>query len=543
MFVGELRPYQDAAVDHMVARGSLLMSYDQGTGKTVCAIAAVEELMGEGEVATTLIVALSSLRLQWAEAIATFTDTRKRWVKVKDQHVRVPAEDQCVIIDGAPDKRAKLYEQVHQTQPEYVICSFDSIIDDWRFIKRLDVQCIIIDEATQIKGFKADRSKKIKRLWAPYRFALTGTPVENGKLEEAYSIMQWVDPDVFGRWDLFDKSYIERNKFGMVLRYKNLDLFHEKLSEAMSRKTAADPDVAPYMPRVEFSERRVQMDFSTRRAYKRIAGDLADELAKARSRTTPFDLAAYYSGNPVDENTAKGKIMARMNAAQMLLNHPDLLRKSASDFEKSEKARREGVEKRNWPGSQYAYQVVDAGLLNNLHTAPKMEALLEEARRVLDEAPDHKLIIFSFYREMGEILRRELSEYGSVIFHGQLTPTAKAAAKQRFSQDPSCRLFLASDAGGYGLDLPEASHLINVDFALSAGAQDQRNTRHRRTSSTWGTIYVIDFLVEGTLEERKREQLNHKRRVASAALDGKGAKFGEVEARVETLTAHLQRTA
>jgi SNF2 family DNA or RNA helicase len=546
MFVGELRPYQDAAVDRMVERGSLLMAYDQGTGKTVCAIAASEELMGEGEVTTTLIVALSSLKLQWAEALANFTDLRKRWIKIKDQYIRVPAEDQCVLLDGNPEKRAKLYRQIEETQPEYIIATYDQIIDDWKHIKRLDVQCIIIDEATQIKTFKADRTKKIKRLWAPYRFALTGTPIENGKPEEVFSIMEWVDPDVFGRWDLFDKAYLERAKGGWVVKYKNMDIFHEVLSEAMARKTATDPDVAAYMPKVEFSERIVQLDFPTRRAYRRIAADLSYELDNARTkRRGSFDLAAYYSGSKQpDEKSAQGRIMARMLAAQMLLDHPDLLRKSAKDWEESEKMRQEGVEKTNWPGSKYAYQVVHDGLLDKLTRAPKMEAVLEEIRNILEEDPEHKVVVFCVFRDFGEILRKALPEYRSVAFHGQLTVQAKAASKQEFLKDPACRIFAASDAGGYGLDLPVASHLINVDYAASAGAQDQRNTRHRRTSSEWPVIYVTDLLVEGTLEERKRDQLGLKRRVASAALDRKGAgKGGEIENDVESLTNHLARTA
>lgn len=546
MFVGELRPYQDEAVDRMVERGSLLLAYEQGMGKTVVAIAAAEELMGEGEVTTTLIVVLSSLKLQWAQALANFTDVRKRWIKIKDQFLRVPAEDQCVMLDGGPEKRAKLYRQIQETQPEYIIATYDNVIDDWQQIRQLDVECIIVDEATQIKGFKAERSKKLKKMWAPHRYALTGTPIENGKPEEVFSILEWVDPDVFGPWNAFDSMYIERNHFGGVLRYKNMYQFHEVLSSAMSRKTAQDPDVKAYMPTVKFSEVSVEMDFPTRRAYRRIAEDLSEEIALAKFKARgSFDLAAYYSGHKQpDEMSAQGRIMARMLAAQMLLDHPDLLRKSARDFEESEKARQEGAVKASWPGSQYAYEAVDAGYLDGLHTTPKIDAVVQEIQDILEASPDHKVIVFSFFRDMGQLLQEALPEHGSVVFHGQMTPTAKAAAKQRFAQSRACRLFLASDAGGYGLDLPEASHLINVDYAMSAGAQDQRNTRHRRTSSAWKTIHVIDFLVEGSLEERKKQQLGLKRRVASAALDRKGAnRRGEIENDVESLGKHLSRLA
>jgi SNF2 family DNA or RNA helicase len=450
-----------------------------------------------------------------------------------------------VLLDGGPEKRAELYRQIQESQPEYIIATYDQVIDDWPQIRRMDVQCIVIDEATQIKSFKADRSKKIKRLWAPYRFALSGTPIENGKPEEVYSIMEWVDPDVLGRWDLFDATYIERNQFGGVLRYKHMHAFHERLSTAMARKTVSDPDVAAYMPRVEFSEVRVRMDLATRRAYRAIADDLSQELTAAGMSRRTFDLAAYYSGtNGPDENSAQGRIMARMLAAQMLLNHPELLRKSSTDWEVSEAARQRGAEKSSWPGSQYAHQVVSCGLLDRVDTTPKLDAVVREVRSILDADPAHKVIVFSFFRDMGEILEKVLPEYGAVRFHGMLTQKAKAAAKQQFATDPSCRIFLASDAGGYGLDLPEASHLINIDYAASAGAQDQRNTRHRRTSSAWPVVHVLDVLVEDTIEVRKRAQLALKRRVAGAALDRKGAdRRGEIQQSVESLSAHLARTA
>jgi SNF2 family DNA or RNA helicase len=544
MFVGELRPYQDSAVDDMVRRGSMLLAYDQGTGKTVVSIAAVEDLMGEGEVTTTLIVVLSSLKLQWAQSIAEFADVRKRWKKVKNRHIRIPAEDQCVLINGDPERRARQYEQIQETQPEYVIATYDNVIDDWQYIRSLDVQCIILDEATQIKSFKAQRSKKIKRLWAPYRFALTGTPIENGKPEEIFSIMQWVDPTVFGRWDAFEERYIVRNEYGMVQRYKNMNTFHEKLTDAMARKTVTDADVAAFMPTTEHQQRTVTMDFQTRRAYRRIADDLTAELRQTGIRGK-LDLAAYYSGHrQPDENSAQGRIMARMLAAQMLLDHPDLLRRSAQDWQESEKLRQEGAERANWPGSKYAYEAVEAGVLEKVKRTPKLNAVVEEIQAILAEDPDHKIIVFSFFRGMGVLVQAALPRVESVLFHGQMTGNARAAAKDCFACDPAVRLFIASDAGGYGLDLPEASHLLNIDFAHSAGAQDQRNSRHRRTSSRWPTIHVTDFLVEDTLEERKLAQLNLKRRVASAALDRHGATAeGEIEVDVESLTAHLARTS
>src|SRR5271170_5967234 len=107
--------------------------------------------------------------------------------------------------------------------------------------------------------------------------------------------MQWVDPSVLGPADFFEKTYIERDAMGQVVRYMNLPLFNRKMNEAMSRRNREDPDVAPYLPDVDIDEWYVPMDKAMRPAYRRIAGDLLAELEKIRG--TAFDVRAFYEGH------------------------------------------------------------------------------------------------------------------------------------------------------------------------------------------------------------------------------------------------------
>jgi superfamily II DNA/RNA helicase len=100
--------------------------------------------------------------------------------------------------------------------------------------------------------------------------------------------------------------------------------------------------------------------------------------------------------------------------------------------------------------------------------SPKLEAAVELVRTVLAE-PTNKVIIFSFWREMLHQLAAALNRWGAVLYHGDMSPTAKMAAQSRFAHDPDCRLFLATDAGAYGTDLPVATHLVNFDLPWSAG--------------------------------------------------------------------------
>jgi SNF2 family DNA or RNA helicase len=81
-------------------------------------------------------------------------------------------------------------------------------------------------------------------------------------------------------------------------------------------------------------------------------------------------------------------------------------------------------------------------------------------------------------------------------------------------------VLLSSDAGQYGIDLPQANFLISYDLPWSAGAYAQRVARIDRTSSEWGQVTVISLLTQGTIEERQMEMLRQKRMVAEAWVDG-----------------------
>jgi SNF2 family DNA or RNA helicase len=541
----DLHGYQESAVDRAVERGSLLIAYEMGLGKTVIALAAIEELLEKGEVETAVIVVPANLKYQWAKAIAKLTDVPTRVVTVREdglkQEITVPTEEYCVLIDGDAKKRAGLYAKVKTLRPDYVILGYENVVNDWNFVRRIKPECIVLDECTAIKTFRAQRTRKIKRLTAPYRFGMTGTPVENGKPEELFSIMQWVDDQVLGRFDLFDKTYIVRNKFGGVQNYKNLPVLHAKLAEVMVRKTRLDEDVRPYLPEVQESVIPVALDAKTKKAYQAIAGDLLAELRAAGPTMGDFDLFAHYHGGEGgNENSQQGKIMSRMQALDMLLNHPDLIVMSGQSYEESEEARQRGVQKKVWPGSKYAYEVWQSGLLDDVTTAPKLDAVAAAVEDIM-AVPGNKIIVFSVNPDMLDLIGDRLPENSFVTYTGRMSSAAKAYAAQRFETDEQCRVFLSSHAGAFGTDLYMANYLINYDLAWSAGKQDQINARHNRASSQFKDIYILNAITSGTTEPRKLAMLAHKRRVGSAITDGRGAdEKGRIENDVQTLTQCLE---
>ena len=531
MFTGTLKPYQPEAVDRMVERGSMLVAYEMGLGKTVCAIAACEELMEQQRIgAPVLVIALSSLKYQWQKEIHKFSNSK------------------ALVIDGTRKQREAQYDEAREWSDngvDYVVVNYETVVNDWELIRRLDIGAIVCDEATAIKSFRSKRSKKVKELSKKIdiRFALTGTPVENGKPEELYSIMQFVDKDVLGRFDLFDDTFIVRNQWGGVQRYRNLPVLHKKLMEASVRKSQNDPDVAPYLPdTIHRDPLYVKMHPAAAKAYNLTASALLDELAEAQNLFGGnFSLAAHYGqghqvGGPAD--AMRGSMMSKITVLRMLADHPQLLLDSAAKFAEL-----------SGEGSQYAYALLEehpeiADALTKAGS-PKVEAVLRYIEDHLDTDPDAKVVVFTTYLGVLPILHDRLSAKNikANLYSGMMNAKEKEESKTEFQTSTNVRVLISSDAGGYGVDLPQANLLINFDLPWSAGTAVQRNSRIRRASSRWPSVTIQDVLAARTIEERQWDMLQQKNAVADAVLDGKGVNSqGGIDLSVGSLYTFLSKT-
>ena len=505
----------------MCDRGSMLVAYDLGLGKTILTIAAVERLMDEGKINEPgLVICLSSLKYQWAAQIEKFTSGGSK----------------ALVIDGTPKQREKQYEQAFDwvnSGVDYIVLNYEQVVNDWKTVSKLPRGFVVVDEATAIKSFRAKRAKYVKKLTSEYRFALTGTPVENGKPEEIYSIMQFVDPSVLGRFDLFDSTFIVRNNFGGVDRYRNLPLLHKTLATACVRKKQSDPDVAPYLPDTITAEPiLVPFDRAGSVLYKKIARDLLANLDEAMTMYGgQFNLLSHYGqgsdqGGPMDQ--LRGQVMSKLTALRMLCDHPDLLKKSAGAYNPMLAE-----------GSKYAAELSEMGLLDSLKSSPKLDVLKEYVSQFLNEYSENKVVIFTSYVHMVDLIREALP-FGTVGYTGQMNAKEKDAAKTLFQTDPDVRVLVSSDAGGYGVDLPQGNLLVNYDLPWNAGLAVQRNGRIRRASSEWDHIVIQDLLMRGSVEERQHAMLQQKNAIADAVLDGEGINDrGGVEMNAGTLRAFL----
>lgn len=500
----------------MVERQKVLVAYDLGLGKTVLTIAAIEALREKQPLGGVLVVCLSSLKYQWAKEIEKFSDQR------------------AIVIDGTPKQRAAQWNSL--SEYDYVIVNYEQVVNDWDALTLWEFGVLVMDEATAIKGFRSKRSKKVKELAkdVSIRFGLTGTPIENGKPEELYSIMQAVDSRLLGpRFDLFDQTFIVRDAFGRPTRYRNLDKLHARLKTASVRKSQTDPDVAPYLPdTIEKEPILVPLERHSAIVYRRVVSDLKEELAEVGARLgSGFNLDAHYGHGSGDYgDTMRGRIMAKVTALRMLCDDPLLLRRSAEIYDPFAAT-----------GSEYATSLLeDPFMASALDKArgtkvPVLAGLVTDHFETSEEA---KVVVFTSYVEMAHKIRDTL---GGEVYTGQMSAKEKEAAKVRFQTDPSARLLISTDAGGYGVDLPQANLLINFDLPWSSGLAIQRNGRIRRASSKWPSIVIQDLLASDTLEERQHAMLSQKRSIATAVLDGRGInEQGGVDLTVGALSEFLR---
>jgi len=513
-FTGTLLPYQEEAVDLMCERGKVLVAYDLGLGKTVLTIAAVERLRDEGKITGPgLVICLSSLKYQWANAIDKFTS-----------HTSFP-----VVIDGTPKQRQAQYEQFKTSQVDYIIMNYEQVVSDWELVKKLPRAFVVADEATALKSFKSKRSKHVKKLTAPYMYALTGTPVENGKAEEIFSIMEFVDRHVLGSYPNFEAKYINRNGMGWIDGYKNLTHLHDSLKATSVRKRQSDPDVSPYLPEtIMASPLLIPFDPSGRKLYKAICEMLLEDLDEAAAFISSGASIYTQDGGMIDE--LRGRIMPKLIALRQVCSHPQLLKTSGLKFD--------GF---SGSGSLFASELLASGVLDKEFKSPKLDTLKESIATFLAEDKQNKAVIFTTFVSMTDILKKELKDFGANTYTGRMNAKEKESEKLDFQTNPNTRLLISSDAGGYGVDLPQANLLVNYDLPWSAGLALQRNGRIQRASSTWEHVVIQDLLMLGSIETRQYDMLQQKMSVANAIVDGEGiGKNGELNLTLGTLRQFLQ---
>ncbi|MES9879775.1 MAG: DEAD/DEAH box helicase [Sedimenticola sp.] len=443
----KLYSYQQEGMLHLAFTGRALLADEMGLGKTVQAVAACELLRRTQGIRRVLVVSPASLKGEWEEQIAKFTDLSSQ------------------IIQGARAKRLRQY-----TNPAFFhLASYEQIRSDVEEINSiLSPDVIILDEAQRIKNWQTKTAISIKRLKSPSAFVLTGTPVEN-RIDEIYSIVQFLDPHLFGPLFRFNRDFYQLDERGRAEGYKNLDQLHQRLQPIMLRRRK--DQVEGQLPGRTVNTYFVPMHKEQSLRY----GEY--ELRVTR-------IAAMAKKRPLTKEEME-QLQRNLACMRMLCDTPYILDQEC-------------------------------------FISPKLDEL-DTILQELMESGDHKVIIFSEWERMLQLVRglAEGMGLGYALHTGKIPQPKRRVEIQRFKNDPQCRLFLSTDSGAVGLNLQAANVVINLDMPWNPAKLEQRIARAWRKHQK-RTVQVINLVSEGTIEHRMLSLLEQKSALAKGIVDGMG---------------------
>ena len=442
-----LLPYQIEGALHLAFGERALLADDMGLGKTVQAIAACALLRELRGIERVLVVSPASLKAEWMEQIARFSDLS------------------ATAVYGNFLSRSAAYAR----GSFFTLCNYEQVVADGRaMLDAVAPDVVILDEAQRIKNWQTKTAIAIKKMESRYAFVLTGTPIEN-RIDEIYSIVQFLDPELLGPLFRFNREYYELDEKGRPTGFRNLEGLADHISTVMlrRRKDEVETELPPrstktfFVPMTE-AQTKVYED------YEYLARRLAS-LAEKRPLTA--------------------------EEFEMLQRHLACMRMVCD--------------------SLYI-------LGGENDSCPKMDEIEKLIPDLLDD-PGCKIIVFSEWVRMLELVRAFATESGiEFAWHTGTVPQPRRREEiKRFREDPDCRLFLSSEAGGVGLNLQVADTVINMDQPWNPARLDQRIARawrkHQRRA-----VRVFNLVSEDTIEHRMLGLLDAKRTLAEGVLDRRG---------------------
>ena len=209
-----LLPYQVDGVLHLAFRERALLADDMGLGKTVQAIAACALLRRLRGIERVLVVSPASVKAEWEEQIARFSELHA-----------------CVVAGNRLARRT-----AYRSRTFFTLCNYEQIlVDGDEILDLLEPEIVILDEAQRIKNWQTKTANAVKRLHSRYAFVLTGTPLEN-RIDEIYSIVEFLDPELLGSLFRFNREYYELDAKGRPTGYRNLEQLADRIGPVMLRR-------------------------------------------------------------------------------------------------------------------------------------------------------------------------------------------------------------------------------------------------------------------------------------------------------------------
>jgi non-specific serine/threonine protein kinase len=361
-------------------------------------------------------------------------------------------------------------EELKQLPPErvagadLVVTSYGSLLRlPWLETTRFDL--VVLDEAQAIKNPDARQTRAAKRLAGRARIALTGTPVEN-RLSDLWSIFDFVNPGLLGsarEFTAFTKRLAARP-------HRPFEPLRELVRPYVLRRLKTDRSVITDLP--DKTEVKAFCVLSRKQAalYAEAVKELGDRIAGTEGIAR------------------KGLILAFLTRLKQICNHPS-----------------------HWLGD-LVWAEADSGKF----------ARLREIADVL-AARQEKVLVFTQFREATAPLAAHLgSVFGreGLVLHGETPVKKRQELVRRFQEDEAVPFFVLSlKAGGAGLNLTAASHVVHFDRWWNPAVENQATDRAFRIGQV-KNVLVHKFVCQGTVEEKIDRLMESKQQLSRDVLEG-----------------------
>ena len=351
------------------------------------------------------------------------------------------------------------------------LADVDFVITSYGFLARAPWlgttpwRLVVLDEAQAIKNPAAKQTKTVKQLRADTRVALTGTPIEN-RLSDLWSIFDFINPGLLGSSKEFS-SFVKRladrphNPYGPL---------RDLVRPYILRRLKIDKNIIADLP--DKTEVKTFCPLSRKQAalYQQAVNDLSDQL------------------DDVDGIQRKGIVLAFLMRLKQICNHPS-----------------------QWLGDG-SWAEEDSGKLARLRDITEVIAARQE-----------KVLVFTQFRETTAPLLAFLgSVFGraGLVLHGETEVKKRKDLVRQFQEDENVPFFVLSlKAGGAGLNLTAASHVIHFDRWWNPAVENQATDRAFRIGQT-KNVLVHKFICRGTVEDKIDQMIESKQQLAGDFLSG-----------------------
>ena len=358
---------------------------------------------------------------------------------------------------------------------DVVITTYATAVRDMDALEKIQWGRVVLDEAQAIKNPANDTAQQLRRLNAHSRLALTGTPIENG-LGDLWAILDFTNPGLVGARPQFIASLSGNGEGGRAQGEQALRALNGIL---VFRRTKSEPAIAAELP------------------------DRIDELDHCAM--TPEQIGLYQAvldslvtGAATEDgaDSRKGQVLAAITALKQICNHP------------------------------VAYRDDDGPLDGRSGKLSRLEEIVEQVY-----AAEERVLIFTHFAEWGVKLADHLSKrFGIPVscYHGGLSRGARDTQIEEFQalEGPGA-LVLSLKAGGTGLNLTNANHVVLYDRWWNPAVEDQARDRAWRIGQT-KTVIAHRLVCPGTVDERVEEVVAGKRHIADLVLP-KSSSLGDLD--------------